>query len=183
MSACFKMLITIIISFVLLNQCKSESVPETETKKAEFDTFNEKTTTDDILSAVAPDLQGKVAIVTGATSGLGRETTKALRQVNCKVIMAVRDIEKAQTVREEIVWEVKRDKPGKPAGRRQIRAGILIWKLDLGSLQSVLDFAKRYYREGPRKLDFLFLNAGTTNTFIFRSSYINMYRHFTVHGI
>ncbi len=37
-----------------------------------------------------PDLTGKVAIVTGATTGLGKETAIALASKGAKVIVAVR---------------------------------------------------------------------------------------------
>lgn len=43
-----------------------------------------------------PDLQGKTAIVTGANSGLGFEDTKALAAKGAHVVMACRNLEKAE---------------------------------------------------------------------------------------
>lgn len=47
-------------------------------------------------------LQGKVFIITGANSGIGKETTKCLVQRNAKVIMACRDIKGAKKAIAEI---------------------------------------------------------------------------------
>ena len=41
-----------------------------------------------------PNQPGKVAIVTGANTGLGLETAKALAQKEMKVIMACRNLER-----------------------------------------------------------------------------------------
>lgn len=50
-------------------------------------------TTEDVLGTI--DLNGKVAIVTGANCGIGFETSKALALHGAKVILACRDQEKA----------------------------------------------------------------------------------------
>jgi len=44
------------------------------------------------------DLVDKIVIVTGANSGIGKETTLELAKRNAKVIMACRDMEKCEMV-------------------------------------------------------------------------------------
>ena len=48
-----------------------------------------ETTTDEVLDGV--DLRGKIAIVTGASTGLGLETARALASVGAQVVLAGRD--------------------------------------------------------------------------------------------
>src|SRR4249920_3456396 len=55
-----------------------------------------------------PDLQGRVALVTGANSGLGLETTRALAAHGAHVIMACRNPEKAR----EAETNIKQTVPG-----------------------------------------------------------------------
>ena len=86
-------------------------------------------------------------IVTGATGSMGAAATRALAAKGCSVVMACRNMRKAEAVREGI----SADLPG---------ADIEILPLDLSSLDSVRSFGERL---GPEPVSALFNNAGTMN--------------------
>lgn len=90
------------------------------------------------------DLAGRIAIVTGASSGLGVETARALALAGADVVLAVRDLKRGQEVADAINRE---------AGKAQARVEML----ELGSLASIRDFAKRW---GDQTLNLLINNAG-----------------------
>uniref|UniRef100_A0A0K8SB02 Retinol dehydrogenase 12 n=1 Tax=Lygus hesperus TaxID=30085 RepID=A0A0K8SB02_LYGHE len=93
-------------------------------------------------------LQNKVFIVTGASSGLGKETVKELAQRKARVIMACRDLLKAEDVISEI--------------RSEIKTGELIpMELDLARVESVKKFAAEVIKDFPR-IDVLINNAGVS---------------------
>ncbi len=98
-------------------------------------------TVDDI-----PDLHEHVIIVTGANSGLGLETTRALAAKGAHVIMACRSAERGRIALDA----VKKQTPG---------ASLELVTLDLASLASIRDFAEQVRRSYER-LDLLFNNAG-----------------------
>jgi NAD(P)-dependent dehydrogenase (short-subunit alcohol dehydrogenase family) len=75
-----------------------------------------------------PDLRSKVAVVTGANSGLGLESTKELARYGATVVMAVRNMKKGETAKADILKEV----PG---------AKLDLMKLDNADLSSVRAFA------------------------------------------
>ena len=107
-----------------------------------------ETTTDDVLEGV--DLHGKVALVTGASTGLGLETSRALASVGAQVVMAGRDrtrIEAALAAVQERVPDAK------------LEAG----EVDLASLDSVRAFAKSFASAHDR-LHLLINNAGVMYT-------------------
>lgn len=52
-----------------------------------------------------PRLENKTALVTGATSGIGRETARGLLQRGAKVLMLCRNAEKAGVTRQEFIAE------------------------------------------------------------------------------
>jgi NAD(P)-dependent dehydrogenase (short-subunit alcohol dehydrogenase family) len=89
-------------------------------------------------TADIPDQSGRVAIVTGANSGLGLETTEGLLAAGATVIMACRDVDKA---------------------RRVAPAGGVVAELDLTSIESVQEFTQWFGAEYDR-LDLLINNAG-----------------------
>lgn len=94
----------------------------------------------------APSQEGRIAIVTGANIGLGYETTIGLAKKGAKVIMACRNLQKAEIAKQKIE-EIVPD------------AVLEIMLLDLYNLQSVRDFAENYTGK-YKKLDILIENAG-----------------------
>jgi NAD(P)-dependent dehydrogenase (short-subunit alcohol dehydrogenase family) len=99
-----------------------------------------KWTTDEI-----PDQTGKVAVVTGANSGLGLITARELAGAGATVIVAARD-GKANSALGAIVGAVP-------------EASVEPRELDLADLESVAAFAERVASEHPR-VDLLVNNAG-----------------------
>jgi NAD(P)-dependent dehydrogenase (short-subunit alcohol dehydrogenase family) len=93
-----------------------------------------------------PDLSGRVALITGANSGIGLEAAKALAARGCTVVLACRDPGRAQAATTEV-------KAAGPSARVEPRA------LDLASLASVRAFAAQVLTEFPA-LDLLINNAG-----------------------
>ncbi len=93
-----------------------------------------------------PDQKGRVAIVTGSSSGIGYETARVLAAKNATVIIAVRNLEKGQSALEKI----KDEHP---------EADARIMELDLASLDSVRRFAEEF-RRNISQLDLLINNAG-----------------------
>ena len=89
-------------------------------------------------AADLPDLSGRTAVVTGATSGIGRETALALAEHGARVLVAVRNTDAGA--------ELVRELPG--------RADVVA--LDLSSLESVRACAERI----DEPVDLLVNNAG-----------------------
>ncbi|MGD8426666.1 MAG: oxidoreductase [Balneolaceae bacterium] len=93
-----------------------------------------------------PSQKDKNAIVTGANTGLGYETTIGLAKKDVKVIMACRNKEKAQKAKTDILDILP-------------EADLEIMHLDLSSLSSIKKFAEGF-KERFEKLDLLINNAG-----------------------
>lgn len=100
------------------------------------------------MSTVYPiaDQNGRRFLVTGANSGLGKETTRRLAEAGASVVMACRSMDKAEAVRHEILGRT----PG---------ADLEIMPLDLADPGSVHALAERIVSSG-RGLDVLVNNAG-----------------------
>jgi NAD(P)-dependent dehydrogenase (short-subunit alcohol dehydrogenase family) len=92
-----------------------------------------------------PDQNGRVAVVTGANTGLGFETARALAERGATVVLAVRNVEK-----------------GKQSAAR-INGDVTVLELDLTSLASVRAAAAALHAEHPR-IDLLINNAGVMDT-------------------
>ncbi|MFF3551932.1 oxidoreductase [Streptomyces tsukubensis] len=96
------------------------------------------------------DQTGRTAVVTGANSGLGLETARALAHKGAEVVIAVRDKEKGERARAEIAAGFS---AGHLDGRLRVRT------VDLADLDSVRAFADGLHGECDR-IDLLINNAG-----------------------
>ena len=94
--------------------------------------------------AAGHDLRGVTAIVTGAATGIGIETARALAEAGADVVIAARKPDLAQAAVADI-------------GRTARGPGARFEMLDLSSLASVREFAARW---GTQPLHLLIHNAG-----------------------
>ncbi len=92
------------------------------------------------------DLTGRVALVTGANSGIGYETASALAEHGAHVVLACRNEEKARRARDKLESELD-------------RCSLELLALDLADLVSVQRAAESFLSEHAR-LDILINNAG-----------------------
>ena len=106
---------------------------------------NEQWTTDDIA-----DQHGRVAVITGANTGLGLETAKALAARGASVVLAVRDTDKGK----QAAATITAASPG---------ADVTVQELDLSSLASVRETAAAV-SAGHERIDLLINNAGVMYT-------------------
>ncbi|GAA5852882.1 hypothetical protein JCM8547_004718 [Rhodosporidiobolus lusitaniae] len=97
-----------------------------------------------------PDQTGKVAIVTGANTGVGFETAKYLVIKNARVYACSRSEEKGRAAVEKL---------NAAAREKQTQGGAIWLKLDLADLDSVKEAAEEF-KAKENRLDMLFNNAG-----------------------
>jgi NAD(P)-dependent dehydrogenase (short-subunit alcohol dehydrogenase family) len=97
-------------------------------------------------TADVPDQSGRVAVVTGANTGLGYHTAAVLAQRGAHVVLAVRNLEKGNLALARIV-------------AAHPKADVTLQELDLASLGSVRAAAKKLRSSYPR-IDLLINNAG-----------------------
>ena len=93
-------------------------------------------------------MQGKVAIVTGSNTGIGKATALGLARKGAQVVLAVRDAAKGEVARSEIVAATGNE-------------SVFVMPLDLGDFASIRGFVAAYSKRFPR-LDVLVDNAGVT---------------------
>ena len=109
-----------------------------------MNTFNAESTTNDVIEGIS--LAGKVAVVTGASSGLGVETVRTLAGAGARVVMLARNREKLEAVADSL-------RQANP--QAQIDTEIV----DLTDLDSVRQAAAAIIKNTPQ-IDLLINNAG-----------------------
>ncbi len=107
--------------------------------------FDKHTTADEVLDGI--DLTGKTIIVTGATSGIGMETARALASSGADVTLTARNMPKAQPIVDSI---------RKNTGNANVDVG----KLDLSVPSSIRQFASTWM-SAHAKLDVLINNGAS----------------------
>jgi NAD(P)-dependent dehydrogenase (short-subunit alcohol dehydrogenase family) len=107
-----------------------------------------ETTTDEVLTGV--DLHDRVALVTGASTGLGLETARALASAGAQVVLAGRDVARIDAAAAKIL-------------ETEPNAMLEQGALDLASLDSVRAFAA-WYGSHHDRLHLLINNAGVMYT-------------------
>jgi NAD(P)-dependent dehydrogenase (short-subunit alcohol dehydrogenase family) len=91
-------------------------------------------------------MKGKRVIITGPTSGVGKEMALQLAELGAEVILACRDVKKGNRVTSDITRHTGSGK-------------LVVMQLDSSSQESIREFA-REFRRRYRRIDVLINNAG-----------------------
>ncbi|XP_057682008.1 retinol dehydrogenase 13-like [Corythoichthys intestinalis] len=91
-------------------------------------------------------LNGKTVIITGANTGIGKETARELALRGGRIIMGCRDMEKCEAAAKEIRGNT-------------LNPHVYACRLDLASMKSIREFAERI-KEKEQRVDVLINNAG-----------------------
>ena len=136
--------------------------------------YNSFTTANYILKD--KDFTDKTGLITGGSAGLGKETCKLLVGKGMKIYMVVRNIEKAQNAKDDIINALN---------KKNINIkddAIVILKMDLSSLQSVYDCAYKILKQRI-KIDYLINNAGVILTPIYTETTDGYEEHFGINHL
>jgi len=93
-------------------------------------------------------MQGKRVIVTGPTSGVGKEAALGLASLGAEVILACRDVKKGKQTASEIKHQTGSEK-------------LIVMYVDTSSQESIREFAREFRRK-YRRLDLLINNAAVS---------------------
>lgn len=96
------------------------------------------------------ELQGKTCLITGATSGIGKQTAIALAKMGVKLVITCRDTEKGFMTKNEIF-------------KLTCNPDVEVMKCDLASFESIRSFSEKF-KSKYDKLHILINNAGTWQT-------------------
>ena len=106
--------------------------------------FGHNTTADQVLAGI--DLRGRRVLITGATSGIGEETARAMASKGAQVILTARNMPKGEAVVKQIQSST---------GNQQVE----VMPLELGSIANIRAFARAFLTKYD-SLNLLINNAG-----------------------
>jgi NAD(P)-dependent dehydrogenase (short-subunit alcohol dehydrogenase family) len=92
------------------------------------------------------DLAGKVALVTGATTGIGKEIARGLARMGAEVVIGARGLERGNAARDDIATTTG-------------NANVSVMEVDMADLKSIRAFASSFLAKHA-KLHILVNNAG-----------------------
>ncbi len=98
------------------------------------------------MSSVQIDLKGKICLITGANSGIGKSTALGLAKQGAHIVMLCRDQNRGEKAQQEIISKSKNNL-------------VDLLYADLGSLKSLKNFIKSF-KEKYTSLHILINNAG-----------------------
>eukprot|EP01084_Bolivina_argentea_P280305 479345_1 len=115
--------------------------------------FNFYSNSYDIVENVN-NLSNNVCIITGCNTGIGKETAKQLYKKGCIIVMACRNLEKANRARNDIIQEINNNNCNEQ--------NLIIIRLDLGDLKTIDEFVDKFNQNQivNGKLNYLINNAG-----------------------
>jgi NAD(P)-dependent dehydrogenase (short-subunit alcohol dehydrogenase family) len=91
-------------------------------------------------------MQGKIVLITGATSGIGKETAKGLAMLGATVVITTRDVQRGEQTRQELIEATK-------------NTNIDVLFCNLSSFSSIRDCCREFLKKYPA-LHVLINNAG-----------------------
>ncbi len=96
------------------------------------------------------NMKGKIVLITGATSGIGKETAQGLALLGATVVLTTRDVERGEQTRQELIQSTK-------------NTNIDVLFCDLASFTSIRDCCNEFLKKYPM-LHVLINNAGTMDS-------------------
>ena len=106
------------------------------------------------VNTFTPGMSDRVVLITGGSSGIGKETMKEIARLRAKVIITGRDSQKANAIIKEFNQE--------RATMKRLASPITFMKVDFSDLNDVKRFAEIFKKENTQ-LDVLVNNAGQMN--------------------
>ena len=130
-------------------------------KSASKDTFGSGSTAEDVTRGI--NLKDKNVLITGANTGIGKESARVLAKRGANVFMLCRNESKGKQALQDIINELNNDNEYKEFSEKEniadIDSRLKLVICDLGSLKSIFDFCKKFI-ELNVALDGVLLNAG-----------------------